>query len=227
MLNFQNCDLKTINTEYSRKVNQFRELLLWVTDRNGIVGSDKYEMDWGNIILLMSCYGIIEVLRNLISKQRLSDDIKASEEMFNTLIQDWIRYNNDFTDEIVEEFGRQYNNSIMKRLENTYLHHTVLNEIHGFEDFINSRDTIELCNMGYESFFKSNSISRRITEIDSKIKDIVYKNVIDQFQKEYPFKVLNEFSIDSLPIRFWWRHICWEKPMHTLKGCANKKTPLL
>lgn len=209
MINFQNSEIDRLSLQYVNLPDKFKELLLWVTDRLGIVNQIRYELDWGNIILLMACYGKMTVIREIISNKGIGYKDERVESKYTSLKREWIKYLEDFRDEVNEEINEQFNTSVVSRLINMYEARSILNEIHSLENFFCELDTIKLFIIGSDIFFKSNNFSQRIQSIEKDLKNYIFQFVTGNLKKEYTIFVLEELMIRWLPVDFWWRHINW------------------
>ncbi len=207
MINFQNFEIARLGSEYVETIEEFEKLLLWVTDRLGIVHKTRYELNWGNIVLLMAAYGKIYLLEKIANEQRMKLPDEVLKDKRVSLERNWSQYLNDFRHELEPELNEQFKNSLISNLSNTYENRDTLNELHDLEYFFSERDTIELFLIGSKFFFKSFNLRKKIKNIDDRIKDYILNFVINNLKREYSKNVLEELTISCLPLEFWWRHI--------------------
>ncbi len=210
MINFDGFAIDNLVSEHSDMVDEFERLLYWVTDREGLSSKERYELDWGNTILLMASCGKTELLEKMGKDRGIEIQDESAHDKWTTLEKSWIDYSAAFMQDVVAELTEQFDNSVLSKMAQIFQSRFLLTELHDLEYFFSERDTIELFAIGSEKYFKNLGLKERYRALDDKIREYVIGEVVDTLRRENSLPVLNQLSIRYLPREFWWRHIEWE-----------------
>lgn len=203
---YNNCNIKT---HYNEILNETEQYLYWVTDKLRLSIKERFEKDWGNIILLLASFGKIYILEKIAFQKKYYFE-KNISKIRSRIILNWEKYLLDFKEELESELDLQFQKSVLIRFQIQLETKDILYEFHDFEVFLNERDTIELFFLGNKLFFKSKSdYSKIIFGFDNKIKKIILNEIKSHLVNEYPLELLKSLNKEFLPDNFWWRHIGW------------------
>ena len=210
MIDFTGFDITRLDAEYLEALDEFENMLLWVTDRLGTVTKAKYELDCGNIILLGAAWGKMHTLEGMATRSGITwpDDEGLSARRI-ALDRTLCQHLEVFREEVETELENQFRNSVVSDLARISRDPHDLDELHDLEHFFSKRDTVELFAIASDHFFPGFHFRDQVSNIERKIKDYILHVAVYNLKKEYASDVLKELTIRYLPPEFWWRHIEW------------------
>jgi hypothetical protein len=211
LIDFGSSRLETIGVEYRETVSAFRTYVLWATDRLRLVHSERADVGWGVIILVIAAEQKMYLLKNIARDRALEVGDGAIEEQRTILERDWLQYLHDFRAAVDAEVVEQFESSVLTVLSTAARHRSVFEELQDLWVFCKERDTVELFLRGSKLIFPTYNFGQRVAGFDETVRSHVLTVVAPKLRAEYSVERLEvELSRRWLPPEFWWRHINWD-----------------
>lgn len=211
MITAEDIDVKsTVGTTKSigDNIKDARKYLLWVTDILQLAIVGRYEMDWGNNVLLLATFGKHHLLEKYLSVE--AGICKPYEEKWKEVVMEWKQFKNDVV-ENREEINEQMDVSVFRRLERWLGAIEIFGEINEYELLVQEMDTIKLGMLGVERYYAELDMNRKMEEHWATLRKEIEGRVLPSLVSNYEGKILEESNRIWLPDVFWWRKVDWKK----------------
>jgi hypothetical protein len=192
---------------FGNGVREFESALYRVTDRQCLTTESDYELEWGNLVLLLAWDGTLDlILRtcNEVGQPPPGAEQQAELARVRTL---WATYVVDFNEDVVRELDEQFERSVMARLRafsKVPAAFTILEDVSLFFD---DRDTIEVFLEAAGRQFPDLLFRQQVDDLDRGIRTHFLEHIRPALLAEYGAKELDQLKVEWLPPDYWWRHI--------------------
>jgi hypothetical protein len=188
-------------------VREFERALYRVTDRRRLTTGSDFELEWGNLVLLLAWDGTLDLILRACGEGGQPPPGAERQVELARVRASWATYVADFRDDVVRGLDKQFDRSVMARLRvfsSAPAAFTILEDVSLFFD---DRDTIEVFLEAAGRQFPDRPFRRQVDGLDRGIRTHVLEHVWPALLSEYGAKELNHLTVEWLPSNYWWRHI--------------------
>jgi len=194
---------------FAPDVIEFEKTIYWVTDRLGLVNDTEYELEWGNLIILLAFGAKLDLILSLSVEANLAQPPNEAVHKFERLRSAVAEYLNDFRNELERKLSEQFHRSVRARMHRAISHADTSS---GFEDLkliLEDKDCIELFLAGASKCLPEMNFRDEVRRLDETFRAVLFRGPYARLTSEYSVDLLLELNVEWLPSEFWWRHIRW------------------
>ncbi|MCH8879505.1 MAG: hypothetical protein IID34_06430 [Planctomycetes bacterium] len=195
-----------LQEELRKTVKYYEDCLYFETDRLRVYAHQDMTTQEGSIVGLLAFRGKIELIMRHLSSSGSELD-RSLKLHFDSLIQSWSEYIEDFRTETTSKLSEHYKTFILRFYEGPGDSWEILFEPGDLGWFQAQRDSIECFLLGSDIEWPEKDFRGPLIEPDSKLKDFVKTSVVPHILKKSAPSVVADGNIDWLPESFWWRHL--------------------